>query len=184
MKKFHGYVVFFVVAIIAVVLIGVKYSQDPLQQMLKENRVLIDRVLAVCETTDGENREVDQSDHIILDGDKWIDNYQSIIFSQPGETKIDQMILDKIKQQLYPIRSDYNKFVDHYKDVIRKDPQSNNMLIDQWSEAFNILGSSLNNDLNDYRRKKKAMAMVMIKLYVNFEDLPRFLKNKIQADNA
>lgn len=184
MKKFYGYVVFFVVAIVAGVLIGVKYSRDPLQQMLKENKILIDRVLAVCETTDGENGEIDLSNQIILDGDNWVDNYRSLLFDPSDQLKIDQAMLSKIKQQIYPIRSDYNELADKYNDILKKNSEFAKKIVDQWIEAFNILGASLNNDLNDYRRKKKAMAMMTIEFYLPTEDSPSFLKHKIKAENT
>ncbi len=168
--------------------------KDRINQMFRENQALIDRLLVVCENADGENKVVDKSMQIALGDNNWINTYGDLVFNEESELKIDEGLFKKIDKQLRPIRSDYNKLSHKYKDIIDQKSQVgsgvNEKLIgytlnELWMEIFWILGSSLSNDLNDYRRNKKVVAMTFIALYLNDHyALDRYLKNRILLEAA
>jgi hypothetical protein len=182
MKKFLGYAILIAVAIVAILLMRGKFLYDTYGQILRENRAIIERVLVVCNNADGQDKVVDQSDTIVLDGDNWLNNYRDIVSTPESEEgKIEPELLDKMNEQLIPTLSDYRKFVEKYKSVLFPNSQLLNAIVDGWVEVFNLLGSSLHNDANDYRRKKKARAMMIIDGRLG-QDSPRFLKNKRDAE--
>lgn len=162
---------------------------DRINQMFKENQVLIDRVLAICENTDGENKPVDKPDQIPLDGQLWIANYWNIVFDEKSDSfKIDDAWKKKIMDQLKSTMSDYRELAIKYKSFIdqRSQPGSgvNEKLVgytlaELWGEVFWTLGSSLASDLNDYRRKKKVLVMQTIAGYFPYGQLDEFLKDRI-----
>jgi hypothetical protein len=124
-----------------------------------------------------------------LDGQLWIANYWNIVFDEESKSfKIDDAWKKKIMDQLGSIKSDYNKLAVKYKNFIDQRSQSASgidekligyTLEELWGDVFWTLGSSLAGDLNDYRRKKKALAMQMISGYFPYGRLEEFLKDRI-----
>ncbi len=163
--------------------------KDRINQMFKENQILIDQVLAICKNTDGENKIVDKSDQIPLDDDLWITNYWNIVFDEESESfKFNDAWKDKIMDQLRPIKAEYHKLKNTYKNIIDQKSQSGSgideksigyRLKELWGEVFWSIGSSLADDSNDYRRKKKALVMTTIASYFPYGELEDYLRDRI-----
>ena len=70
------------------------------------------------------------------------------------------------------------KFANQSKDILKERPELAKQIDELWMEVIYILGSSLENDSNELRKQKKAVAMEIIAKSINPKTLMNYLQMK------
>jgi len=144
--------------------------RDRINQMFRENQVLINRFIAIFENGDDEKLRSDEYEPTLLDRNFWMENYESFVFDEKSESN-NEMLKNKVMNQLLPIRSDYKKLADKYRDILDQRALPGNGVNENmvgytvknlWFQAIGWVGENFIYDVGDYRRTRIAIAMHMI----------------------